>query len=152
MDDRKVTFKRNLRGLTQHFDLNLKQVASGCSFDSAGYKWLRRVASQGLTRIQQNNQEKVRRLSDFFLGRISEELVSKNPDSKSRMTSAHGRLKVLWSPELFNSIQSEASRVFLSDELVIQNFFRLITSGKHEYLRDLVADLYARSIHSADED
>lgn len=124
-------FARNLARLTEMHNLTRKQVAERIG---AKHQWYRRIVTKGLTRIQQDHQVYLKKLARLF--RIN-------------------RVEDLWKDDLivFRLKQSGLSakagpqeeEAWYQDEYVpiARKLFRLLATGKHEFLKDLIDKLHA---------
>jgi hypothetical protein len=123
-------FAANLDRLTRMHGLTRKEVAKQIG---APYQWYRRVVTKGLVRISKENRVYLEALVDLFrLGRIED----------------------LWRPDLIRfdvetpGLDPEADQhtqlAWRQRELwpYAEKLGRLLASGKHEYLKDLIDRLH----------
>ena len=123
-------FARNLERLTQMADLTRNQVAA---LIGAKYQWYRRIVTKGLSRIRQGHRAYLEELAKLF--RLD-------------------RVEDLWKPDL---IVFRVKRVGLppqadpqeelewyQEELVpiAKKLGQLLATGKHDYLKELIARLH----------
>jgi hypothetical protein len=122
-NDRQV-FARNLDNLIQMKKLTLKTTADKIR---ANYQWIRRIVTRGMVRITEENRPYLKKLARLF--EIS-------------------RIEDLWMPDLIVfKVRKEGPALtneWLQDDLVpyAQKLIRLLVSGKHDYLMELIDRLH----------
>lgn len=144
-EEKKAAFKANLARICAERHLSLRKIASDCGFDEAGYCWLRRVASKGLSRLQANNVEKVRLLEKYLAKQMG---WTSRPEFKSlqKQWGRDNTPSMLWNTDLIEqlNVQSECQNDSLDDKNAKLAFDFLLETQKYEYLKDLVRDLFLK--------
>ncbi len=129
-------FVENLKKVRKVLGLSLKELAADCGFKADGYKWLRRAATQGVSRRQRNNQDR----TDVLAAAIADRFVP-----RVKLKGAQRELtQLLWSNDMVEVLRSWEGRTETDDREAADRLISLLRTGKYEYLRAMVVDLHSR--------